>query len=67
MERITPTRRLLDHLIDGGIEKYAADRRNKGASWREVSLAIRDEYKLDVTHETLRGWFPNMPKSKAVA
>ena len=59
MGTASPTRRLLDHLTSGRFGTYVADRRNAGKSWRQVSLDIRDDFAIDVTHETLRNWFPD--------
>ena len=61
----TPIRRLLEHLIEDGLEDYITVRRQAGKSWRLISLDIRDEYDVDVTHETLRGWFPDVRRGRA--
>ena len=53
----TATQRLLDHLLDGQLRTYVLERRNRGQSWRSISLALHDELAVDVTHETLRNWF----------
>jgi hypothetical protein len=59
MSQHTPTRRLLDHLIPGGLADFVQQRRESGSSWRRISLAIHDEFAVDVTFETLRSWFPD--------
>lgn len=57
----TPTRRLADLLLaDRGttLPEFVSTRRVQGTSWRQVSLDLRDQTGLDVTHESLRRWFP---------
>lgn len=61
-EAQSATRRLADHLIGGGLEPYVEVRRHAGKSWRRISLELRDEFALDITHETLRNWFPQYAK-----
>lgn len=46
-------------MLHGKLREYVTDRRAKGDSWRRISLDIRDEIGLDVTHETLRSWYPD--------
>lgn len=56
----TPTRRLADTMLVGGIDRFIADRRagKKPASWRRIALDLRDatDGQIDVTPETLRNW-----------
>lgn len=54
----TPTRRLADKLIEGGVNRFIADRRTNGESWRTISLALRDatDGEIDITPETVRNW-----------
>lgn len=54
----TPKRRLLE-LLTGDLTAYVDSRRAAGKSWRQISLDIRDDYDLDITHETLRSWYPD--------
>ena len=42
----------------GPLEELVADRRNHGVSWRKIAAELRDLTGIDVTHETLRSWFP---------
>lgn len=42
----------------GPLEELVADRRNQGVSWRKIAAELRDLTGIDVTHETLRSWFP---------
>lgn len=55
----TAIQQLADHLLDGQLEAFVRDRRAKGESWRRISLDLRDAVKVDVTHETLRSWYPD--------
>lgn len=56
-----PKQRLLDLLLDETLEVWLARRREEGATWREISLQIRDSYQLDVTEQTLRAYFASAP------
>ena len=59
--------RLADRLLDGGLEAYVQERRLAGESWRRICLALRDDHGIDVSHETLRGWFPEDRRASAGA
>lgn len=53
--------RLADHLLDGGLDEFVLSRRAQGRAWRFIA---RDLYEatdrgIDVTYETLRGWYPD--------
>jgi len=65
VERRTATRKLLDHLIEGGLEQFAREQRTAGKSWRQISMRINDRFGEDVHPETLRLWFPDMAKGVA--
>jgi hypothetical protein len=54
----TPTRRLADHLLPGGVDHFVTKCRDLDMSWRQVALAMRDytEGAIDVTGETVRNW-----------
>lgn len=59
----TPNHRLADILLgdSGPLEDFVRDRRATGRAWR---LIARDLYEatqseVDLTHETLRSWFPD--------
>lgn len=56
---MTPTARLADHLLPGGLEDFVRSRRAAGMSWRKISLEIRDvtDRIVDVTHQALFSWF----------
>lgn len=57
--RMTPTARLADHLLPGGLETFVRTRRAAGMSWRRITLEIRDvtDRAIDVTHQALYHWF----------
>ena len=57
MQDMTPTQRLADNLLDGGLAAFVTDARAKGDSWRRISLALRDRIGLDVTYQTLANWY----------
>lgn len=50
-------RRLADALLPGGLSAYVSERRSANQSWRQISLAIREQIDLDIHPETLRLWF----------
>jgi hypothetical protein len=54
----TPTRRLADLLIDGGVDQFIASARARNASWRSIALDLRDlsDGQINVTPETIRNW-----------
>lgn len=56
---MTPTARLADHLVPGGLENFVRTRRAAGMSWRKITLEIRDvtDRVVDVTHQALFSWF----------
>ena len=54
----TPTQRLAGLLLGQPVDRWIAERRKAGRSWR---LVARDLYEatngqIDVTHETVRTW-----------
>ena len=57
----TTTRRLADVLLDGKLDEYVAERRAAGKSWRRITLDLRDDTAIDITHGTLRSWYPDEP------
>jgi hypothetical protein len=58
---VTPTRRLADLLLEGGLEHFVRSRRAEDRSWRLIARDIWEasDGQVDVTHETLRSWFPD--------
>jgi len=57
----TTTRRLADVLLGGGLDEYVTQRRDAGKSWRRITLDLRDDIGIDITHNTLRAWYPDLP------
>lgn len=57
MARRTPTYRLIDHLLDGTFDTFVKTRRADGRSWRLIARDIYDATGVDVTLESVRGWF----------
>lgn len=57
--RITPTHRLADLLLPTTLAEFVDTRRAGGRSWRLISRDVLEETdgQVDVTAETLRGWF----------
>ena len=55
----TPTaaRRLLDVLLNGGLEELVRERRGQGVPWRLIAREIHERTGEDVLGETLRLWF----------
>lgn len=44
-------------MLGGKLQEFVLARRAKGDSWRRIALDLRDDIGLDVTHETVRGWY----------
>lgn len=58
MEQRSSLYRALDGLMKGKLAGYVTDRRASGDSWRSIAADLREKTHTDVTHETLRSWFP---------
>lgn len=60
--RTSPTRRLLDRTLHDqhgtGLDDWIAERRSAGAGWRTIATALAETTSIDVSHETLRSWYP---------
>lgn len=56
----SPSYQLADHLLPGGVRDFVLSRRSVGKSWRRITMDMYDVTNrvVDVTHETLRTWFP---------
>lgn len=63
MEAPSATRRLADTLIEGGLDDFVRTRRDQGKSWRLVARDLFDQTDgaVDITDQTLRSWYPDMP------
>jgi hypothetical protein len=55
----TPTQRLADLLLPTTLGDFVATRRAGGRSWRLIARDLHEQTngQVDVTAETLRGWF----------
>lgn len=63
----TPKQQLATLLFGGDLETFVRDRRDVGTPWRVVARDLYEatDGKVDVTHETLRVWFPDDQKASA--
>lgn len=43
---------------DGALKDLVLARRAEGVSWRLIARDVYDATGVDVTHESLRSWFP---------
>lgn len=50
-------RELTDRLLDGKLDTYLAERREKGDSYNEIAFTLRTDHGVSVTGETVRAWF----------
>lgn len=57
--RTTPTQRLADLLLPTTLSAFVQERRDVGRSWRLIARDLHEQTggQIDVTAETLRGWF----------
>jgi hypothetical protein len=55
----TPTQRLADLLLPTTLADFVQARRTAGRSWRLIARDLHQETagQVDVTAETLRGWY----------
>ena len=65
----SPTHQLVDHALGGPgkLAQLVTTRRTEGVSWRKIANEVRDTTEIDVTHETLRGWFLEPVSAEAVS
>lgn len=63
-EGLSPTYQLADLLLKegGGVRRFVVSRRLNGVPWRKVARQLYEatNRRIDVTHETLRNWFPTV-------
>lgn len=59
MEQRSSLYRALDGLLGGTLAEHVTDRRAAGDSWRSIAADLRTRTGTDLTHETLRSWFPD--------
>lgn len=55
----TPTQRLASLLLQQPVEDWITSKRDAGVSWRLIARELHTvtDGQIDVTAETLRGWF----------
>lgn len=53
-------KRLADLLLGGKLDEFVRSRRAEGRAWRLIARDLWEatDGALDVTHETLRSWYP---------
>lgn len=59
MRTLTPTAELIELKLGEDLTAYVAGRRARGRSWRLIARDIFQATGQDVTHETVRSWFPD--------
>ena len=65
---MTPTQRLVDRLIPGGIDKLVYDMREKDkASWYAIAREIEHRTREVVTANTVRRWYPQYENRQTAA
>jgi hypothetical protein len=57
-KHLSPTYRLLDHLLPNGLAYFVGISRGAGKSWRAISDELLTTTGIPVSHESLRLWFP---------
>ena len=60
------TAQLIDLKLSGTLAHLVTSGRRDRKSWRQLALEIRDRTGIDVTHETLRSWFADLPEPDPV-
>lgn len=65
----TPSQLLADEVLGRPLEEYVSEKRQARPrwSWELIADQLRDDTagKVDVTRETLRGWFSEAPTEAA--
>ena len=69
MADLTPTRRLADLLLDGGLDDFVLSRRSENVAWRRIErdLFLATDGQVDISFETLRQWYGETPEKADVA
>jgi hypothetical protein len=50
--------RMADRMLNGRLREFVQESRRAGKPWRDIAAELRDQG-ADVSHETLRSWFPD--------
>lgn len=53
----SPLYRLVSEKVGKGAIEYLRERRERGMSWRGISIGLLADHELDVTEVTLRKWW----------
>ncbi len=62
----THAQQLADMLLDpDDLEHFVRDRRAKRRPWRLIARDLYERTNLDLTHETLRNWYPDEVEAEA--
>lgn len=48
--------RLIERRLPGTLAEFVADRR-PDTSWRDIAVELTEKTGIEVSYETLRGWF----------
>lgn len=55
----TVQRQLVNDRLDGNLDGLVAGLRLGGWGWRKIAAEVTKRTGVQVSHETLRGWFPD--------
>ena len=57
---VPPMKRLADALLGGKLDEFVGSRRAQGRAWRLIARDLWEATngEIDVTHETIRYWYP---------
>lgn len=56
---------LANSRLAEGLEAFVLERRRAGQSWRRISIELLQNHQVDVSGESLRGWFKDRVDSAA--
>jgi hypothetical protein len=62
----TPARLLIETRLGRPLDAFVGERLDAGDGWRKIAKELRYKTDVRVSHETLRGWFPEH-QGRAVA
>jgi hypothetical protein len=59
---LPPGAQFADHLLDGGLGAFLAERREAGDSWDTIArkLWATTDTQIDVSGPTVKGWFERL-------
>jgi hypothetical protein len=63
----TVQRQLVDTKLGGNLDGLVAGLRLGGWGWRKIAVEVTKRSGVDVSHETLRNWFPAEPSAPDAA